>query len=104
MIEREILLVGSIVGGLQFIAACCSVPERAALAVKVNTTKMMMMLCGGGGGGVCVLRATLIAFDSANWIIRYLGRPQQQQQQRACPNYKTPHLAALPRPTPSLPS
>ena len=50
----------------------------AALAVKVNTTRMMMMmmLCGGG---VCVLRATLIAFDSANWIIRYLGRPQQQQ-------------------------
>ena len=49
----------------------------AALAVKVNTTKMMMMmLCGGG---VCVLRATLIAFDSANWIIRYLGRPRQQQ-------------------------
>ena len=48
----------------------------AALAVKVNTTRrMMMMLCGG----VCVLRATLIAFDSANWIIRYLGRPQQQQ-------------------------
>ena len=53
----------------------------AALAVKVNTTgmmmmmMMMMMLCGG----VCVLRATLIAFDSANWIIRYLGRPQQQQ-------------------------
>ena len=87
-----------VVGGLQFIAACCSVPERAALAVKVNTTKMMMMLCGGGEGecdGVCVLRATLIAFDSANWIIRYLGRPQQQQQ-RACPNYKTPHLAALP--------
>ena len=48
----------------------------AALAVKVNTTRRMMMLCGGG---VCVLRATLIAFDSANWIIRYLGRPQQQQ-------------------------
>ena len=48
------------------------------MAVKVNTTRMMMMmmLCGGG---VCVLRATLIAFDSANWIIRYLGRPQQQQ-------------------------
>ena len=52
----------------------------AALAVKVNTTRrMMMMLCGG----VCVLRATLIAFDSANWIIRYLGRRRRRRSEHA---------------------
>ena len=45
------------------------------MAVKVNTMKMML-------GGVCVLRATLIAFDSANWIIRYLGRPTDRATDR----------------------